>query len=164
MSSSRQELPLIAYSEPPLRNRVREMVTSVYSIGRAPSVLSMVRETSARPSGGRQEVPAKITSAMAPARSVLAPCSPITQASAAPTLELPEPCGPTTQAMPGSRLSVLADANDLKPRSVNVFRCTVRRLAAQRWLWPEVAAGSRGRWRVHDHTGGGARGTDRVQL
>ncbi len=29
MSRSRQEVPLMAYSEPPLRNIVREMVTSV---------------------------------------------------------------------------------------------------------------------------------------
>src|SRR5699024_10787913 len=132
MSSNRQEVPLIAYSEPPPEDRVREMVTSAYSIGRAPSVLSMVRETSARPSGGREEVPAKITSAIAPPRSDLAPCSPITQASASTTLDLPDPFGPTTQVMPGSRLSVVADANDLKPRSVSVFRCTVPRLAA-RW-------------------------------
>ncbi len=32
----------MAYSEPPLRNMVRLIVTSAYSIGRAPSVLSMV--------------------------------------------------------------------------------------------------------------------------
>ena len=32
----------MAYSEPPLRNMVREIVTSAYSIGSAPSVLSMV--------------------------------------------------------------------------------------------------------------------------
>src|SRR5699024_773323 len=61
----------------------------------------------------------------------LAPCSPITQASASTTLDLPDPFGPTTQVIPGSRLSVDADANDLKPRSVSVFRCTVPRLAAR---------------------------------
>ena len=93
--------PLIAYSEPPLRNSVREIVTSEYSIGRAPSVLSIVSETSARPSGGRPEVPAKMTSSILPPRSVLAPCSPITQASASTTLDLPEPLGPTTQVTPG---------------------------------------------------------------
>ena len=41
-------LPLMAYSEPPLRNIVREIVTSVYSIGRAPSELSIVSTTSAQ--------------------------------------------------------------------------------------------------------------------
>ncbi len=53
MSSSRQGTPLIAYSLSPLRNSVRVMVTSVNSIGSIPSVLSMVSETSARPSAGR---------------------------------------------------------------------------------------------------------------
>src|SRR5699024_1827911 len=56
------------------------------------------------------------------------------------TLDLPEPFGPTTQVIPGSRLSVVADANDLKPRSVSVFRCTVPRLAAHRRRRREVGA------------------------
>src|ERR671921_1835286 len=123
-SSSRHELPLMAYSDPPLRNIVRLIVTSVYSIGSAPSVLSIVGATSARPSGGRPEVPAKMTSSILPPRSDLAPCSPITHASASTTLDLPEPFGPTTHVTPGSKLRVVADANDLKPRSVSVLRCT----------------------------------------
>ena len=45
----------MAYSEPPLRNIVRLIVTSAYSIGSAPSALSMVSATSARPSGGRPD-------------------------------------------------------------------------------------------------------------
>src|SRR6185312_4554809 len=49
-------------------------------IGSAPSVLSMVRVTSARPSGGREAVPAKTTSSILPPRRLLAPCSPITEA------------------------------------------------------------------------------------
>ena len=123
-SSKRAAWPLIAYSEPPLRNIVREMVTSVYSIGRAPSVLSMVSSTSARPSGARPEVPAKMTSSILPPRSDLAPCSPITQLSASTTLDLPEPLGPTTQVMPGSKLSVVAEAKDLNPRNVRLLRYT----------------------------------------
>src|SRR5450432_4003618 len=103
---------------------MRLSVTSVYSIGSAPSVLSIVSETSARPSGGRPEVPAKMTSSIFPPRKLLGPCSPITQASASTTLDLPEPFGPTTQVMPGSRRSVVADANDLKPRRVRDFRYT----------------------------------------
>ena len=118
------------YSEPPVRNSVRLIVTSVYSIGRAPSELSMVRDTSARPSGARPEVPAKMTSSILPPRSVLAPCSPITQASASTTLDLPEPFGPTTQVTPGSNSRVVADAKDLKPRSVSVLRCTGVSLAS----------------------------------
>ena len=89
MSSRRQPAPLIAYSDPPVRKSVREMVTSLYSIGSAPSVLSMVRDTCARPSGGRPDVPAKMTSSILPPRSVLAPCSPMTQASASTTFDLP---------------------------------------------------------------------------
>ena len=115
---------MIAYSDPPLRNIVREMVTSEYSIGSAPSELSMVSATSARPSGGRPAVPAKMTSSILPPRSDLAPCSPITQARASTTLDLPEPLGPTTQVTPGSRFRVVAEANDLNPRRVRLLRCT----------------------------------------
>src|SRR6202012_446449 len=93
-------------------------------MGRAPSLLSMVRVTSARPSGGREVVPAKTTSSILPPRSDLAPCSPMTQDRASTTLDLPDPFGPTTQVMPGSRRSVVAEANDLKPRSVRGFRYT----------------------------------------
>ena len=54
----------------------------------------MVSVTSARPSGGRPAVPAKMTSSILPPRSALAPCSPSTQAMASTTLDLPEPFGP----------------------------------------------------------------------
>jgi hypothetical protein len=60
-------------------------------------------------------VPAKMTSSILPPRSAFAPCSPSTQAIASTTLDLPEPFGPTTQVMPGSSLSVVADAKDLNP-------------------------------------------------
>src|SRR5450755_1573870 len=103
---------------------IRLIVTSAYSIGRAPSVLSMVSETSARPSGGRPAVPAKMTSSILPPRRLLAPCSPSTHANASTTFDLPEPLGPTTQVMPGSSRNVVDDANDLKPRRVRLFRYT----------------------------------------
>src|SRR5882757_4666946 len=93
-------------------------------MGRAPSVLSMVSVTSARPSGGREVVPAKTTSSILPPRSDLAPCSPMTQDRASTMLDLPEPFGPTTQVMPVSRRSVVAEAKDLKPRRVRFFRYT----------------------------------------
>src|SRR5215471_8300472 len=93
-------------------------------MGRAPSVLSMVSVTSARPSGAREVVPAKTTSSILPPRRLLAPCSPITQDSASTMLDFPEPFGPTTQVMPGSRRIVVAEANDLKPRMVRDFRYT----------------------------------------
>src|ERR1700761_4919336 len=84
----------------------------------------MVRATSARPRGARLVVPAKMTSSILPPRRLFAPCSPITQDRASTTLDLPDPLGPTTQVMPGSRRSVVAEANDLKPRSVRDFRYT----------------------------------------
>src|SRR5712691_6704533 len=98
-------------------------------IGRAPSLLWIVRVTSARPSAGRPAVPAKTTSSILPPRSGLTPCSPITQENASTTLDLPDPFGPTTQVIPGSKRSEVAEANDLNPRKVRVFRYT-RRLSS----------------------------------
>ncbi len=123
-SISRQLLPLISYSPAPSRNIRRVIETSEYSMGSALSELSMVSVTSARPSGAREEVPAKMTSSILPPRSVLAPCSPITQASASTTLDFPDPLGPTTQVMPGSKRRVVGDAKDLKPFSVRLLRYT----------------------------------------
>src|SRR5690349_6457221 len=93
-------------------------------MGRAPSPLSIVSVTSARPSGARPDVPAKMTSSILPPRRAFAPCSPSTQAMASTTLLLPEPFGPTTQVMPGSKRSVVGEAKDLKPLSVRLLRCT----------------------------------------
>src|SRR4051794_1689436 len=84
----------------------------------------MVSVTSARPSGARPAVPAKMTSSILPPRSALAPCSPRTHAMASTTLDLPEPFGPTTQVMPGSSRSVVAEAKDLNPFTVRLLRCT----------------------------------------
>ena len=103
---------------------MREIVTSLYSIGSAPSELSIVSDTSARPRGARPEVPAKITSSIFPPRRDLAPCSPITQVRASTTLDFPEPFGPTTQVIPGSRRRVVAEAKDLKPLRVMLFKYT----------------------------------------
>ncbi|CAB4542598.1 unannotated protein [freshwater metagenome] len=97
----------MAYSDWPLRNKIREIVTSVYSIGRAPSELSIVSVTSARPSGPRVDVPAKMTSSIFPPRRVLAPCSPMTHARPSTTFDLPDPLGPTTAVTPGSNWKVV---------------------------------------------------------
>ncbi len=132
MSSRRHEPPLISYSLAPSRNIRRVMETSVYSMGSAPSALSMVRVTSARPSGDRPEVPAKMTSSILPPRRSLAPWVPITQRRASSTFDLPEPFGPTTHVMPGSKRRVVADAKDLKPFIVKLFRCTRCRPFAHR--------------------------------
>src|SRR5687768_15346118 len=114
-------------------------------MGSAPSELSMVSATSARPSGARPAVPAKITSSILPPRRDLAPCSPITQARASTTLDLPEPLGPTMQVMPGSRRNEVAEAKDLKP-----FR--VRLLTYMPWRSSLVGeSGSRSLYRrAHD--------------
>ena len=124
MSSSRQPAPLIAYSLSPLRNSVRVMVTSANSIGNSPLELSMVSDTSARPSAAFFEVPAKMTSSILLERIVRAPCAPRTHATASTMFDLPEPLGPTTTVIPGSRSSVVDSAKDLKPFSVSVFRNT----------------------------------------
>ena len=116
----------MAYSEPPLRNIVRLIVTSAYSIGSAPSLLSIVSSTSARPSGGRPDVPAKMTSSILPPRRLLALASPITQASASTTLDLPDPLGPTMHVMPGSSCKVVEEAKDLNPFRVRLFRYNAR--------------------------------------
>src|SRR5258708_31877934 len=84
----------------------------------------MVSVTSARPSAGRPDVPAKTTSSILPPRSGLTPCWPMTHENASTTLDLPEPFGPTTQVIAGSKRSVVAEAKDLNPRSVRVFRYT----------------------------------------
>src|SRR5215467_8922779 len=93
-------------------------------MGSAPSVLSMVSVTSARPSGGREAVPANTTSSILPPRRLLAPCSPITQANASTMFDLPDPFGPTTQVIPGSNRREVAEAKDLNPRWVRLFTYT----------------------------------------
>ena len=49
----------------------------------------------------------------------------MTQASASTTFDLPDPFGPTTAQMPGSNFIVVEEAKDLKPFSVNDFKCIV---------------------------------------
>ena len=114
--------PFNKYSDEPFLNKTRVIVTSEKSIGSTPSALSIVTETSARPSGARPDVPAKITSSIFPPRSDLAPCSPITHESASTTFDLPEPFGPTTQVMPGSKFRVVDEAKDLNPFRFILFK------------------------------------------
>ena len=119
MSSSRHGAPLIMYSDSPVRNSVRVIVTSENSIGSSPAVLSIVSDTSARPSAGRSAVPAKMTSSILPPRSARAPWAPSTHATESTMFDLPEPFGPTTTQTPGSNSSVVLSAKDLKPFSVS---------------------------------------------
>src|ERR1041385_3297873 len=82
----------------------------------------MLSDTSAMPSGLRESVPLKITSAISPPRNALADCSPSTQRIASATFDFPQPFGPTIAVMPGKKLSVVLSAKDLKPRTVKLFR------------------------------------------
>ena len=100
-----------------------------------PDVLSIVSDTSARPSAGRSAVPAKMTSSILPPRSVRGPWAPSTQATASTRFDLPEPLGPTTTVTPGSNSSVVLSAKDLKPFSVSDFRnILIRRYRGPRGL------------------------------
>ena len=112
----------MAYSLSPERKSVRVMVTSARSMGSLPDALSMVRETSARPRAGRDEVPAKMTSSILAERSERGPWAPSTQVTASTTLDLPLPLGPTTTVMPGSNSSTVGSANDLNPFMLSDFR------------------------------------------
>ena len=139
----------MAYSLSPERNSVRVMVTSEKSIGSRPAWLSMVSETSARPSAGRLGVPAKMTSSILAERTVRGPWAPSTQATASTMLDLPLPFGPTTTVTPGSNSRVVVSAKDLKPLRVSDFRNTpghdlaaatagasgTPTTAAQTWHW-----------------------------
>ena len=112
----------MAYSLSPERKSVRVMVTSARSMGSLPDALSMVSETSARPSGGREDVPAKMTSSIFAERNDRGPCAPRTQVTASTTLDLPLPFGPTTTVIPGSNSSTVGSAKDLKPFMLSDFR------------------------------------------
>ena len=85
-------------------------------------MLSIVSDTSARPSAGRSAVPAKMTSSILPPRSARAPWAPSTHATESTMFDLPDPFGPTTTQTPGSNSSVVLSAKDLKPFSVNDLR------------------------------------------
>src|SRR5580692_2325448 len=122
MSSRRQGAPLMAYSLSPERNSVRVMVTSDRSMGSLPDALSMVSETSARPSWGRDDVPAKMTSSILAERNERGPWAPSTQVTASTTLDLPLPFGPTTPVIPGSTCSTVGSAKDLNPFMLSDFK------------------------------------------
>ena len=122
MSNNLVVSPFNRYSDEPFLNKTRVIVTSEKSIGKTPSALSIVTETSARPSGALPDVPAKITSSIFPPRKDLAPCSPNTQDKASTTFDLPDPFGPTTQVMPCSKFRMVEEAKDLNPLRFILFR------------------------------------------
>ena len=126
MSSRRQGAPLIEYSLSPERKSVLVMVTSAMSAGSLPAVLSMVRETSARPRAGLVAVPMKMTSSILADRTVRGPWAPSTHATASTTFDLPLPFGPTTTVTPGSNSRIAGSAKDLNPLRERDFRNTGR--------------------------------------
>ena len=112
------------YSLSPLRNNVRDTLTSEKSSGNKPAELSRVRVTSARPRAARLFVPLKMTSSIFWLRTELGACAPSTHAIASTTFDLPDPFGPTTTVTPGSISRTVESAKDLKPLRVRDLRNT----------------------------------------
>src|SRR6266545_7882786 len=96
---------------------VRLISISEAGTGIKPAALSIAILTSAIHRGGRDGLPAKITSVIWPPRSARGPCSPSPQAIASATLDLPDPLGPTMTLIPGVNSRTVLSANDLNPRS-----------------------------------------------
>src|SRR5690606_36554117 len=71
--------------------------------------------TSAALRAGRETVPAKITSSIAPPRMLRAEVSPMTQVRASTRFDLPHPLGPTMPVSPSLISSSVGSTNDLKP-------------------------------------------------
>ena len=123
MSSSRHGTPLIAYSLSPERNSRRVIVTSVNSIGSMPAELSIVSDTSARPSAGRLAVPAKITSSIFWDRTADGCLGAEHPADGVDHVRLARSVRADHDRHPGFERSGSADsANDLKPLIWRVFR------------------------------------------
>ena len=133
MSIKRQLLPLISYSLAPSRNIRRVIETSEYSIGSAPSELSIVSgDLGAAQRGARRRAGEDDVLHLAAAQRSWRPARPSPRRCASTTLDLPEPLGPTTQVMPGSKRRVVGEAKDLKPFSVRLLRCTTCHTTAAR--------------------------------
>ena len=113
---------LIKYPVSPLLYIFLVTVTSEYSIGNFPSVLSITIDTSANPSDFLACVPANIISSdFAPLNDLIL-CSPSTHLIASDILLFPEPFGPITVVIPSLNSSTVLSANDLKPCNSNLFK------------------------------------------
>ena len=97
-------------------------VTSWYSVPSSFSQSANVMDTSAIPSGLRVSVPLNTTSTSFEQRIAVGRCSPSTQRIASDTFDLPQPLGPTMAIMPGSNVSRVRSAKDLKPSMSNCLR------------------------------------------
>ena len=98
------------------------MVISEYSTGIFLSVLSIVIDTSANPTGLLLAVPAKITSSILPPLRLFALCSPNTHLTASDMLLFPLPLGPTTAVIPLLNSSFTFSGKDLKPCKSSSFK------------------------------------------
>ena len=97
-------------------------VTSVYSIGNSPSLLSNTKDASANPKDFLFCVPANITSKdFAPLRDFIL-CSPSTHLIASDILLFPEPLGPIAVVIPGLSSNIVLSAKDLNPCNSNLFK------------------------------------------
>ena len=122
ISLRRQGVLFSRYSLSPERKRRRVIITSLYSWGRIFRVLSMVRETSAMPSGFCLSVPLKMTSSICSLRKRVGFCSPSTQRIASTMLVLPQPLGPTIPVMPPPNFKSNFVGKDLKPKISSCVR------------------------------------------
>ena len=115
------------WPSPPRCSRRASETSANGRSGQAPSSLSKISSTSQKSTGLRPSEPAKSTSSGFSARSSCGLSDPVAQRIESEMFDFPEPFGPTTTATPGSRRTSTGSTNDLKPRSLIVFRCTRRR-------------------------------------
>src|SRR5690625_1811974 len=91
------------------------MVSSLYSAGRIPLLLTRVRDTTVNPRSRLLAVTLRITLFIEVERSRRGRCSPRTQRRESTMLDLPHPLGPTMAVMPLSNLTFVLWAKLLNP-------------------------------------------------
>ena len=121
-SLARTSRPFERYAEPAPRS-MRRVTSSSWSSSFAASAISRSAKivTSAKSRGGREAVPAKITSSIPAPRIDLALLSPITQRMASSRLDFPQPLGPTIPVRPDSIRNSAGSTKLLKPTSFSLF-------------------------------------------
>ena len=113
---------LMKYPVSPLLYIFLVTVTSVYSIGKAPSILSNTKEASANPRDFLFCVPANMMSNdFVPLRDFML-CSPNTHLILSDILLFPDPFGPITLVIPGINSNTVLSAKDLNPCNSNLFK------------------------------------------
>jgi len=122
ISLSLQLVLFIKYSLSPERYILRIILISVKSTGICLSLLSIHRDTSAKPRAFLLSLPAKMTSSILLPLKALTLCSPNTHLIASDILLLPLPFGPTIAFMVFPKLSSIFSAKDLKPCISSCFK------------------------------------------